>query len=452
MTSRINFSVRDALMAANGIFTGDCTILDEKFTTVCIDSRKVIEGSLFVAIKGENTDGYSYIPSAIEQGALCAVSDREYEGFPCIVVNEPTEALQNIAKAYRKTLNITVVGITGSVGKTTTKEIVASVLSEKYNVVKTEGNFNNGLGLPLTVMSIKPDTEVAIVEMGMNHEGEMRLLSSIARPTMCIMTNIGMSHIENLGSRENILKAKCEIFESMSKTARCILNGDDDLLSTVDRPNKCFYGFNSNNDIYVESFYDHGFNGTDFDVCMYGAHYHCSIKVPGRHVLFAAMAAMAAGSWLGLTADQLAEGISKAKTLSGRVNVIRTDRYTLIDDCYNAAPQSMMSGIDLLVKSDDNHRTVCVFGDMGELGEDEEYLHKTVGEYAAKNKVGLLIAIGKLSKNIYDGASCAGQKSLWFETKEEFLQKADEILENGDVILIKASHFMNFTKIVEALK
>ncbi len=451
MNSKINFSVRDALMAANGTFTGNFTLLDEKITSVCIDSRKASEGSVFIAIKGENTDGYDYIPSAMEKGALCVVTSRVYDGYPCIVVNDPIKALQEIAAAYRKTLNITIVGITGSVGKTTTKEIVASILSEKYNVIKTEGNFNNGIGLPLTIMSIKPDTEVAVIEMGMNHEGELRLLASIARPTMCIMTNIGISHIENLGSRENILKAKCEIFEAMSSTARCILNGDDDLLSTVERPNKCFYGFDGDNDIYIESFYDHGFNGTDFDVCMYGEHYHCSIKIPGRHVLFAAMAAMAAGSWLGLTHEQLTEGLANARAISGRVNVIRTEKYTLIDDCYNAAPQSMMSGIDLLVRSD-AHRTVCIFGDMGELGEEGEYLHKAVGEYTAKNKVSLLVAIGTLSKNIYDGAVCLGQNALWFETKEDFLSKADEILADGDVILIKASHFMNFTQIVEALK
>ncbi len=449
--SYINFTVRDALLASNGVFTGDCTLLDRQFTTVCIDSRKAEKDSLFVAIKGENTDGYNYIPSAAEKGALCAVSDRAYDGYPSIVVNDPTEALQKIAAAYRRTLNIAVVGITGSVGKTTTKELVASVLSQKYNVVKTEGNFNNGLGLPLTVMSIKPDTEVAVIEMGMNHEGEMRLLSSIARPTMCIMTNIGISHIENLGSRENILKAKSEIFEYMSATARCILNGDDDLLPTVDRPNKCLYGFDSDNDIYVESFCEKGFDGTDFDVCMYGEHYHCSVTVPGRHLLFAAMAAMAAGSWLGLTHQQLIDGVSGAKAISGRVNVIHTNKYTIIDDCYNAAPQSMKSGIDLLVKSDDNLRSVCIFGDMGELGEDEEYLHKSVGEYAAINKVGLLIAIGKLSKNIYEEAIEHGQKAMWFETKEEFLAVRDEILCQDDVILVKASHFMNFSKIVEEL-
>lgn len=452
MNSKINFTVRDALLASNGIFTGDCSLLDKNFTTVCIDSRKAENDSLFVAIKGENTDGYNYIPSAIEKGALCAVADREYDGFPCIVVNDPVDALQKIAKAYRQTLNITVVGITGSVGKTTTKEMVASVLEQKYNVVKTEGNFNNGLGLPLTIMSIKPDTEVAVVEMGMNHEGEMELLSSIAVPSMCIMTNIGISHIENLGSRENILKAKCEIFEHMSSTARCILNGDDDMLSTVERPNRCFYGFDSDNDIYIESFFEHGFDGTDFDVCMYGEHYHCKINLPGRHMLFAAMAAMAVGSWLGLTHQQLLDGISEAQTISGRVNVIRTEKYTIIDDCYNAAPQSMKSGIDLLVKSDDNLRTVCIFGDMGELGDDEEFLHKSVGEYTAINKVGLLIAIGPLSKNTYEGAVGLGQKALWFETKEEFLSKSKDILLEKDVILVKASHFMNFTQIVEELK
>lgn len=452
MTTKIDFTIREVMAAANGTFTGDYTLLDECITSAAIDSRKTVPGSLFVAIKGEKTDGYNYIPAAVENGALCAVTDRAYEGYPCVVVNDPVTALQDIARAYRKKLNITVIGITGSMGKTTTKEIVAAVLEQKYKVVKTEGNFNNGLGLPLTIMSIRPDTEVAVVEMGMNHFDEMRLLSSIAHPTMCIMTNIGISHIENLGSRENILKAKSEIFEYMSRTARCILNGDDDLLSTLDRPNRCDYGFDSDNDIYVESFYEHGFDGTDFAVTMFGEKYNCHINVPGRHVLFAAMAAMAAGSWLGLTHSQIEDGIANAKSISGRVNVIRTPEYTLIDDCYNAAPQSMMSGIDLLVKSDGYPRSVCVFGDMGELGAEEEYLHRSVGEYAAKSKVSLLIAIGELSKNIYSGAVESGGNALWFETKEEFIEKADEILKKGDAILIKASHFMDFPKIVEALK
>lgn len=451
MQNTIDFSVREALAAANGVFTGDYTLLDEKFTHTSIDSRKIVPGGLFVAIRGENTDGYNYIPAAIEKGALCAVSDRAYEGCPCIVVNDPVKALQDIARAYRAKLNITLIGITGSVGKTTTKEMVASVLSQKYNVVKTEGNFNNGIGLPLTVMSIRKDTEVAVVEMGMNHFDEMRLLSSIAKPTMCIMTNIGVSHIENLGSRENILKAKSEIFDYMGATARCILNGDDDLLRTLTRHNKCFYGFESNNDIYVESFFEKGFDGTDFTVSMFGESYECSINVPGRHVLFAAMAAMAAGSWLGLTHSQIVEGISSAKAISGRVNVIRGEKYTVIDDCYNAAPPSVMSAIDLLTKSDNAKRTVVIFGDMFELGEDEEVLHQVIGEYAAKNKVGLFIAIGELSKNAYNGATCNGGHAMHFETKEDFLQKSNEILKDGDVILVKASHSMDFPKIVTAL-
>lgn len=451
MQNTIDFSVREALAAANGVFTGDYTLLDEKFTHTSIDSRKIVPGGLFVAIRGENTDGYNYIPAAIEKGALCAVSDRAYEGYPCIIVNDPVKALQDIARAYRAKLNITLIGITGSVGKTTTKEMVASVLSQKYNVIKTEGNFNNGIGLPLTVMSIRKDTEVAVVEMGMNHFDEMRLLSSIAKPTMCIMTNIGVSHIENLGSRENILKAKSEIFDYMGATARCILNGDDDLLRTLTRHNKCFYGFESNNDIYVESFFEKGFDGTDFTVSMFGESYECSINVPGRHVLFAAMAAMAAGSWLGLTHSQIVEGISSAKAISGRVNVIRGEKYTVIDDCYNAAPPSVMSAIDLLTKSDNAKRTVVIFGDMFELGEDEEVLHQVIGEYAAKNKVGLFIAIGELSKNAYNGATCNGGHAMHFETKEDFLQKSNEILKDGDVILVKASHSMDFPKIVTAL-
>ena len=361
------------------------------------------------------------------------------------------KALQDIARAYRAKLNITVIGITGSVGKTTTKEMVYSVLSQKYNTIKTEGNFNNGIGLPLTVMSIKPDTEVAVIEMGMNHFDEMRLLSSIAKPSMCIMTNIGISHIENLGSRENILKAKSEIFDYMSATARCILNGDDDLLSNLERHNKCLYGFDSDNDIYIESFYERGFDGTDFSVSMFGEHYDCSISVPGRHMLFAAMAAMAAGSWLGLTHEEIEEGISSAKAIEGRVNVIHTQKYTVIDDCYNAAPPSVMSAIDLLTKNDDERRTVVVFGDMFELGEEEKLLHRGIGEYAAKSKVGLFIAIGNLAENAYEGAKALGADTLWFETKEEFLKEAQNILKNGDAILVKASHSMEFSKIVEAL-
>lgn len=440
------------MIAANGSFTGDCALLDERITTTVIDSRKAVAGSLFIAIKGEKVDGYDYIPQAVENGALCVITDRAYEGYPCVVVNDSVEAFQNIARAYRKKLNITVIGITGSVGKTTTKEIVASVMEQKYNVVKTQGNFNNGLGLPLTIMSIRPDTEIAVVEMGMNHEGEMRLLSSIAIPTVCIMTNIGISHIENLGSQENILKAKSEIFEYMSRTSRCILNGDDDLLRTLDRPNRCYYGFDSDNDIYVESFYEHGFDGTDFEAQVFGERYNCHINVPGRHVLFAAMAAMAAGSWLGLTHSQIEEGIARAKTISGRTNIIKTPKYTLIDDCYNAAPPSMMSGIDLLAKTDGYPRSVAIFGDMGELGPDEKFLHKSVGEYAAKSKIDLLVAIGPLSKETFEGAVNKGGYAIWFETKEEFLEKMDSILHEGDAILIKASHFMDFAKIVDALK
>ena len=449
---KIDFTIREILSAANGTFTGDCALLDECITTTVTDSRKVVAGSLFIAIKGEKVDGYDFIPTAVDNGAICVITNRAYEGYPCVVVNDSVEAFQRIARAYRKKLNITVIGITGSVGKTTTKEIVSSVLEQKYNVVKTEGNFNNGIGLPLTIMSIKPDTEVAVVEMGMNHFGEMRVLYSIAVPTMCIMTNIGISHIENLGSRENILKAKSEIFEYMSRTARCIFNGDDDMLRTLDIPNRCDYGFDAGNDICVETFKEHGFDGTDFVADVFGEKYTCHINVPGRHVLFAAMAAMAAGSWLGLTHSQIEEGILTAKSLSGRTNIIKASRYTLIDDCYNAAPQSMMSGIDLLTKTDGYPRSVAIFGDMGELGADEKYLHRSVGEYAAKSKVDLLIAIGELSKNIYAGCVEKGGNALWFATKEEFLQKADGILKDGDAILIKASHFMDFPKIVEALK
>lgn len=447
----INMTLREIVLATDGQFCGDSAVLDKCISGAVIDSRKAEESSLFFAIRGSKTDGYDYIPAAVKNGAICCVAERGFDGYNCIIVPDVLKALQQIAMAYRAKLNITVVGITGSVGKTTTKEIVASVLEQKYRVVKTQGNFNNEIGLPLTVLSIKPDTEVAVIEMGMNHFGEMRLLSSIARPTMCIITNIGVSHIENLGSRENIYAAKSEIFEHMPPAARCVLNGDDDLLRTSTRYNKCFYGFNNDNDVYIESFFERGFDGIDFSVSLFGEHYDCHIDLPGRHVLFAAMAAMAAGSWLGLTHDQLVMGINNAKTLSGRANVIKTEKYTLIDDCYNAAPSSVESGIDLLTKCR-GERKVCVLGDMGELGLDAPLLHRHVGEHAAKCKIDLLIAIGELSKHTYKGMVESGGKALYYSTKDEFLSDADKILCNGDVVLIKASHFMKFDEIVERLK
>ncbi len=443
-------TVRAMAAAAEGSFVGDEAVLDTEVTSAVIDSRKAVRGSVFFAIRGENTDGYNFIPSAAEKGALCCVCERAYDGYNCIVVNDVVKALQDIARAYRTMLNITIVGITGSVGKTTTKEVVASVLSQRYKVVKTEGNYNNGLGVPLTILSIHSDAEVAVVEMGINHYGEMRLLSSITRPTMCIMTNIGISHIENFGSRENIFEAKSEIFEYMPPTARCILNGDDDLLRTAQRNNVCFYGFGKDNDVNIESFCEHGFDGTDFTVNLFGEQLECRVSVPGRHILFAAMAAMAAGSWLGISKDQLVDGVAAAKTISGRVNVIRTEKYTVIDDCYNAAPQSMESGIDLLTKCDAK-RTVCILGDMGELGGEAPLLHRHVGEHAAKCGVGLLVAIGSLSENMYSGCLQNGGNCLYFKTKEEFLERLEGVLLPGDVILVKASHFMDFPKIVEAL-
>jgi len=448
MCTYIDLTIEEIALASGGRFTGDERLLSEKISGAVIDSRRAQKGSLFIAIKGEKTDGYNYIPSAAEKGAVCAVSEREYEGYPCIVVPDAAEALRKIAAEYRKKLNITVIGVTGSVGKTTTKELIASVLSTKYRVEKTEGNFNNELGLPLTVLSIKPDTEVAVVEMGMNHFGEMRLLSSIARPTMCVMTNIGVSHIENLGSRENIFAAKSEIFENMPKAARCILNGDDDLLSTCTQPNICLYGFDGNNDVHVESFCEKGFSGTQFTVSLFGEKIECHIPIPGRHMLYAAMAAMATGSWLGLTAPQIAEGIMNAKTISGRTNIIRTDKYTVIDDSYNAAPQSVKSGIDILVRSESG-RTVCILGDMLELGEDAPLLHYEVGQYAAKCKVGLVVAIGDMAKNIYCGALENGGNVLYYETKEKFFNDAGSILRENDVCLVKASHSMGFSEIVE---
>lgn len=446
--------------ACCGIYCGDPAFLDCEVSSVAIDSRKVVKDTLFVAIKGARVDGHSFIPQVMEAGALCSLSEQDLGDvdYPYIRVSSCTEALKDLAEHYRRSLDIKVVGITGSVGKTSTKEMIASVLSEKYNVLKTEGNFNNEIGLPLTVFNIREEHEVAVLEMGISHFGDMKPLAKIARPDVCVITNIGYAHLENLGTRDGILKEKSSMTDYMNPKGSVIFNGDDDKLKSYtsrDGRTPVYFGLTSSCPFHVENIERKGLKGTYAEFVTPTSCFHARISIPGDHMIYNALAGVAVGYALGMDNEEIARGIEKLVPIAGRNNLIEAKHYTIIDDCYNANPASMKSSLDVLAYADT--RKVAILGDMGELGADELAMHREVGAYAAFKNTDVLVCIGALSKDMAEAAKetvLATEKDMkvfHFDTKEDFYQNMRQILKDNDTILIKASHFMEFPEIVKKL-
>ena len=451
-----NLTLANITRACQGTYHGDESLLDREVAGVTIDSRKVEKDFLFVAINGERFNAHKFIPDTIEKGALCVVSHEDLgdTDYPYILVEATGQALLDIAKLYRDSFDVKVVGITGSVGKTSTKEMIASVLAQKYNVHKTQGNFNNECGLPLTIFEMNETHEVSVLEMGINHFGEMRKLSTVASPDICVITNIGVAHLEFLKTREGIMQEKTQMFQDMKAGGSVVLNGDDPLLSTigpVKGSDPVFYGLDQDkNEVYATDIKPLGLKGTSCTIHLPEGSFSCVVPIPGIHMVSNALAGSAVGSRLGLTTEEIKRGIESLPSIPGRNNIIQTDRMILLDDCYNANPVSMKASLDVLNMG--IGRKVAVLGDMGELGVDQAELHRSVGEYAAEIGIDLVCAIGPLSKEIADGAIAGGIKALWFATKADFLAQTDELLKDGDNVLIKASHGMEFPEIVEALR
>lgn len=447
------FTLQQFTDACGGTYHGPEALLNTPLTGVVIDSRKAVPGSLFVATVGERADGHRFIPDVYAKGAVCAVSQQKLSSpaGPYILVEDTLQALKDGAEAYRKTLDIPVIGITGSVGKTSTKEMVAAVLAQKYSVLKTPGNFNNEIGLPLTIFMIDDCHQAAVLEMGMNHFGEMHRLSKMARPTHCVFTNIGVAHLEHLGSRDGILKAKSEMFDFAAPDAPTFVNGDDDKLITL-KDRAATYGLEPSNDVWADGIENLGLDGIRCTIHADGQEISVTIPLPGMHMVYNAMAGACVGLALGLTPEQIKNGIESLKPLSGRSNILHTSRYTLLDDCYNANPVSMCAMLDVLDFS--VTRKVAILGDMGELGKEEAALHASVGEHLKDLHIDLLITVGTLSQSIHDAALLAAPwtSCLHFADRDSFLAQADQILKDKDSILIKASHAQGFEYIVNALK
>lgn len=423
---------------------------------IVIDSRKVEPGYVFVATKGERVDGHSFIPQVFEKGAIAVVCEKEPEELTgtCIVVKDSFQALKDIAEFYRQQRPIPMVGITGSVGKTSTKEFIASVLAQKYKTHKTVGNFNNEIGVPLTLFGMPEDAEVAVVEMGINHFGEMHNLSKIVRPDICVMTNIGQCHLEFLGSRDGILKAKSEIFDFMNPEGSVCVNGDDDKLVTIEAVNgkkPVRFGFSSENEVYADCIENHGLLGSTATIHAGECRFEAKIPLPGDHMVMNALAATAVGLKMGLTCEQIAAGIASVQAVSGRSRVVDCGDKVLIDDCYNANPVSMKAAIDLLGLG--LGRKVAVLGDMFELGELETQMHGEIGRYAAENGVDCLICAGERSKHMYEEAKLSGiSEAHWFADRDEMMGQIGDLLKKGDSVLVKASNSMGFAEVVKMLE
>lgn len=465
-----NLTLYHMAEACNGTLYNYEKSLDREVAGVVLDSRQADKDYLFIATKGENVDGHSFIPQVIEKGVAGIVCEKlpekqegklpgEAQGVVYLLVKDSFQALKDIARFYRQQLSVKVVGITGSVGKTSTKECIASVLGVRYRVLKTEGNFNNEIGLPLTILKIRKEHEIAVVEMGISDFGEMHRLSEIARPDICVLTNIGQCHLENLKSREGVLRAKTEIFDFMKEDGTVCLNGDDDMLAAVEevwgkRP--ITFGRQSGNRVYADNIKNNGLFGSSARIHIDDTTIEVTIPLPGEHMVYNALAAACVGSLLGLNGEEIEEGIRAVQAIGGRSHIIQKKDRVIIDDCYNANPVSMCAALDLL--STALTRKVAVMGDMFELGEEEKEMHARVGAYAVERKTDVVICIGTLAKFMYQEAVRTAEKEgtdagniYYFPRKKDFLEKADSILKEKDTILVKASHGMAFEELIQKL-
>ena len=441
-----------ALCAAVGgkLLSGDSAAV---VTGVTTDSRAASDGQLFIPLTGERFDGHAYIDVALTAGAAGCLTARVpgtiQPGKFYIEVADTRLALAALAAWYRSRFTLPVVQITGSAGKTTTKEMVAAVLSQRYDTLKTQANFNNDIGTPLTLLGLAPQHQAAVIETGMNHFGEIRYLGAMVRPDIAVITNVGDAHIENLGNtRQGILRAKCEIFENLTLEGIAVLNGDDELLNTVTLPQtilRC--GVGDGCDVRITDIDDRGLEGVACTVTIEGERYRLTTSAPGRYMIYPMAMAAAIGRRLGLTGEEIAAGVAAYTTVGSRMHLIRLPGERLvIDDCYNANPQSMAEGLRMLAASPARHR-VAVLGDMGELGQLTAQAHRDMG--ALTRRLGLTaVAVGEKMHTLTE----TDPQAQWFATVEEAMPAIRQLFTPGTAVLVKASHAMHFERIVKELE
>lgn len=447
--------IKDIIRLCNGelVIGNENTLIDN----LCIDTRLITNNNIFIGIKGEKINGNSLYKEALSKGAIGCILDNDtkldydylnnLDNVFIVLVDNTIECLKDLAIYKRSLVDIPVIGITGSVGKTSTKDLVYSVLKQKYNVLKTKGNFNNEIGLPLTILSLR-DENCMVLEMGMNHFKEISTLTNIAKPSIGIITNIGTAHIGNLGSRENILKAKLEILEGIDNKL-IVINNDIDLLHEYSLNNKCItYGINNESNIMAYDINEYELYSI-FKVNIDNNFYEFRINTPGRAYIYNALSAICIGIYYNIDIIDIIKGISEYNLTNGRMQIENMNNITIINDCYNANYDSMENVINYLGRL--NTRKIAVIGDMLELGEYSEELHRKVGKCILNNNIDIVVLVGNESKFIYE--EIKDKDNVYhFNNNIEAINKLNEIKKDNDTILLKASNGMNFIEIYNYLK
>lgn len=457
-------NVEDIIKATNGkLLTGN---LEEQCENFCTDTRKIQNGDVYVGLKGEKFNGNEYYKEALEKGAKVAVISgikiadeelKQYKDKTIIEVEDSLEAFGNIAAYKREQYNIPVVQITGSVGKTSTRDIVANVVRMQYKTLQTEGNQNNAVGLPTTLLKLK-DHEAVVVESGMNHLGEIRYLGKIAKPTVAVITNVGTAHIGFLGSRENILKAKLEILENLKPEGYIVINNDNDMLNKWAKEDnkykKYTFGIEQEADVMAYNIQINEDSST-YNVKINNKEYTVKVPVSGKHFVYNSLCAIAVGNLLKITPENIIKGIETFSLTKNRMEVDKIkDNITVINDAYNASYDSMKAAIEYLQNLPGN-RKIAVLGDMFELGEFAEEIHRKVGIEVFTHKIDVLVTVGELAKYIADEVKYLGmpkEKVIAVDTTKEAVEYLNKNLAKDDVVLLKAAHGMNFAEIYNGIK
>lgn len=445
----MNITVTQAARICGGRLMGE-NFNNREIGRVVIDSRAVMPGDLFAAYKGEKVDGHDYIAAALEKGAALCLAERLPEGVTgsVLLVPDVQQALERLCTAYRESLGLPVVGITGSVGKTTAKEMVWSVLSQRMNVLKTEGNLNNQIGVPMTLSRITPQHQAAVVEMGISAPGEMTELARMVRPAVAVFTVIGHAHLEFLHDLEGVFRAKTEMLALMPEDGTVIVNGDDPWLRTIEcRQRLIRCGLGEDCQVRAENIQLLPEGRTRCDIVYGEKRIHADIPAYGRHMVYAAMEAAAVGFTLGLSQEEIERGIAGYQVVGRRGAVTVTEKITLVDDCYNANPDSMRCAMDSMKDMPGRH--VAILADMLEMGSGGEQMHRELGRYAVDNGIALVLCCGQLGREIAEGA---GSRGRWFESRQALAEALPELLEKEDTVLVKASRGMHLEEISELLK
>ena len=450
-------AVKDLVRASGGkLLAGDP---EQIISHVSIDSREMKGNDLFVPLIGERSDAHDYLAQAIENGAAAVFSSRKMEPLPgaaWIQVDDTLKALQAVGRDYGERMGIPVVGVTGSVGKTTTREMVATALGARFRVFRTSKNFNSDIGLPVTMTEMTGEDQLAVLEMGMSDFGEMEVLSSIARPQAAVMTNIGVAHIEQLGSQENIFKEKFQITSHMKPGSALILNGDDPFLGSVEECGfrRIFYGFGEQNEFRAEEM-EVTSDGTEFTAVHGEERLRVMLPVMGKHMVMNALAALAAASVWEIPMAEAAEALSHFKGFKNRQQIEKIRDFTVIDDTYNASPDSMKAAAGVLHDMETEGRKIAVLADMLELGENSLRFHYEVGEALAAKAPEVLVCIGERAKEIGKGLSEHGDghtEIRYFEDNPTALEYLKAEIQAGDLVLFKGSNSMHLGELVTALR